>query len=142
MTGDLFIGSEDVYLTCGVSMGNNFIQELLKPGPLKAFVQNADRSKHGKQVIYDAQPRLDSRDLTLQFNIEGSSPDTYLAHFTHFVQLLRRGKVEVRVPQVSSDVFRLTYIDSATFALSENRTFSTLAVKFNEPNPADREPSA
>lgn len=138
MKNDLFINDEDVFTTCGVAMGENFLQELLKPGALKELVQNADRSKHGKQVIYDSEPRLETRDVTLQFNIEGETPEEYMAHFSHFTALLRKGEVRLSVPGVSGDIYHLTYLNAANFALSANRNFSTLAVKFNEPNPANR----
>lgn len=138
MIPELNINGADAWTTYGVRMGDKFIEELLKPCSLKVFVENADRSRSGKQVYYD-NPRLSDRDVTLSFNIHGETQADYLAKYRAFCALLQRGPVLIELPAVGAEVYRLTYLNSASFALSGDRTSSTLAVKFNEPDPSNRQ---
>lgn len=144
MTTELIINGKDAAAEYGVCMGDHFIEELLKPCALKGFVENADRHRDGKQVLYN-DPRLADRDVTLAFNIHGSDSGEYLTNYRAFCALLQRGNIALEVPTACpNEVFRLTYLSSAGFSLSGDRASSTLSVKFNEPNPSNRlkEPEA
>ena len=137
MIGDLYINSQDAWGQWKVAMGDGFIENLLLPAGNKAFIENESRLEHGKKVIYN-NPRVDSREVTLTFNIHGDSESEYLENYNNFVTQLQSGKVILRVPQIGK-TFTLVYKKSTGFALSRSRMNSKLSVKFEEPNPMDRE---
>lgn len=134
---DLIINGFDAYRQWGIRMGDGFLDTIFAPEPMKEFIENKSRLQHGKQVLYNI-PKVDERDVTLVFTLEGSSPDDYLAKYSAFKAELNKGKVEIKVPVLGDQVYRLTYLRSASFGLNISRTFSKISIKFNEPNPANR----
>ncbi len=134
---DLIINGFDAYLQWGIRMGDGFLDAIFAPEPLKEFIENKSRLNNGKQVVYN-NPKIDERDVTLVFTLEGRSPDDYLSKYAAFKVELQKGKMEIKVPELGNQVYRLTYLRSASFGLNILRTFSKISVKFNEPNPADR----
>lgn len=137
MTGDLYINSQDAWSTWKVAMGDGFIENLLLPAGTKDFIENESRLENGKRVIYN-DPKVASREVTLTFNIHGDTTSEYLANYKAFVSALQAGKVTARVPAVGM-TFTLVYKKSTSFALGRSRMNSRLAVKFEEPDPTDRE---
>ena len=132
-------GMMKVNQAIGIVMGDSFIANLLAPAGLKDFVENDDRLKNGKEVLYN-NPLLAARDVTLSFVIMGSTPEDHLANLRSFYTLLQAGKVTINVPAIGNDVnYHLTYMGSSnSYSLSADRCTSKLSVKFNEPNPANR----
>lgn len=137
MLGDLFINSNDAWGVYRVAMGENFIQNLLTPAGNKEFIESESRLENGKRIIYN-NPKILSRDVALTFNIHGDTPEEYLSNYTKFVSELQRGKVVVRVPAIGM-TFTLVYKKSTSFALDRSRMNSRLSVKFEEPNPDNRD---
>lgn len=138
MKNDLLLNGNDAY-EMGVAMGSGFIASLLTPPNLKDFVENDDPLKDGKQVIYPVAPKVAARDLTLTFVIFGETELDHAEKYIAFVELLKKGKIDIQVPTSSADIYRLTYMgNSGSYMMSADRTTSQLTVKFNEPNPADR----
>ena len=125
---DMLINGEDA-LKYGIRMGEGFISELLTPAPLKEFITNESRLEHGKQVLYSFA-RLDTRELNLTFTIEGKNTKEYLNNYNYFRKVLYKGKVEIVIPIISSEVYILTYRRCTPFALNSSRTFSKLTVRF------------
>lgn len=134
---DLFINGKDAFQTWGVKMGDDFINEILSPVPLKEFIENESRLEDGKRVIYSL-PKLADRGLSLTFYIEGDDEIDYISKFKSFVAELQKGCVLVNIPVLGLEVYKLTYLKSTSYAMNTKRTFSKLAVSFNEPNPNDR----
>lgn len=138
MKRDLLINGYDAY-AMGITMGSGFIASLRTPASLKDFVENDDPKKHGKQVIYPEEPKVAARDLTLTFVIFGDTLAEHTANYNSFIELLKRGKMDISVPSISADIYHLTYMgNSGSYMLSADLTTSQLTVKFNEPNPANR----
>lgn len=135
---DLIINGFDAFLQWGIRMGDGFLDAIFAPEPLKEFIENKSRLNNGKQVVYN-NPKIDERDVTLVFTLEGETPDDYLSKYSAFKTELQKGKIEIKVPAFGNQVYRLTYLRSASFGLNIPRTFSKISVKFNEPNPAERE---
>lgn len=54
-------------------MGDNFLDSLGASVPMKEFIENKSRLEHGKRII-TTNPKLDEREITLAFTIEGNSP--------------------------------------------------------------------
>lgn len=137
MTGELLINGKDAYTQWKINMGDDFLNNILTPAGMKEFVENQSRLNNGKEVLY-TYPRIDARDVTLLFVIEGNTPDEHLRNLQSFSQELQKGKVEITIPPLGSEIYRLTYQRSQSFAQSSDRTLSKLTVKFNEPNPSNR----
>lgn len=133
---ELIINGKDALTEFGVRMGDNFLDAIFAPVPTKAFIENKSRLQDGKQIIYN-NPKADERDVTITFNLEGSTPEDYLRKYKKFKEELSKGLIAIEVP-VLAETYRLTYQKSTTFAMNIERTFAKISVKFNEPNPADR----
>lgn len=138
MAAELLINGKDAYLTWGVRMSDNFLDALGVAAPLKEFIENKSRTEHGKRVIV-SNPKLDERDLTLAFTIEGSTLSEYQRNKTSFYQELYKGKIDIQVPKNGDEVYHLLYLGkSSTYSQSLDRTFGKILSKFNEPNPDNR----
>lgn len=136
MLGDLYINSQDAWATWKVAMGNGFIENLLVPAGLKEFIENESRLENGKRVI-TTNPKVSSRDVTLTFNIHGDTTTEYLSNYSAFVAILQAGTVKIRVPAINM-TFNLIYKKSSSFNIGRARMDSSLAVKFEEPDPTNR----
>ena len=136
MKGDLLINDKDAWETFGVNMGDGFLENILAPAGNKSYIENESRNEHGKRVLY-TNAKLSDRDVTLPFNIHGSSQPDYLQKYNSFVEELQKGKVVITVPVINKK-FTLSYLKSTSFALGTSRINSKLSVKFNEPNPTLR----
>lgn len=136
MLGDLYINSQDAWSQWKVAMGESFIENLLLPAGNKDFIENESRLENGKRVI-TTNPKVASRDVTLTFNIHGDTTTEYLSNYAAFVAVLQAGAVKIRVPAINM-VFNLIYKKSTSFNLGRARIDSSLAVKFEEPDPTDR----
>ncbi len=138
MSGDLLINGKDAYSTWGVRMGDKFLDTIGASAPLKEFIENKSRLEHGKRVIMN-DPKLDERDITLTFTIEGKSKSDYQAKKKAFYAELYKGSVDIQVPDNSDEVYHLTYTGkNVSYAQSLDRTFGKVSMKFNEPNPHER----
>lgn len=136
---DLLINNKDTYQTWGVRMGDGFLDIIGAAVPLKEFIENKSRLEHGKRVIIN-NPRVDEREITLSFTIEGSSQSDYQAKKKAFFEELYKGAVDIQVPDNSSEIYHLVYSGkSVTYAQSLDRTFGKVSAKFCEPNPINRD---
>ena len=140
MKGDLFINGKDAWETWGVNMGDGFLDAIDGFLPMKEFIENDSRKQHGKRVLY-VEPKVASRDLTLHFTIKGEDESDFRAKRKAFESQLYKGKLEVVVPALGGDIYKLTYLGkSVSYAMNITRTFCTISAKFEEPNPMDRAP--
>lgn len=134
---DLIINGFDAFRQWGIRMGDGFLDAIFAPEPMKEFIENKSRLQNGKQVLYD-NPKVDERDVTLVFTLEGNSPNDYLTKYSAFKAEIQKGKVEIKVPVLGDQVYRFTYLRSVSFGLNISRTFSKISIKFNEPDPTNR----
>lgn len=135
---ELLINNKNAYTTWGVRMGDKFLDTIGASSPMKEFIENKSRLEHGKRVIVN-NPKLDERDITLSFTIEGNSQSDYQAKKKAFFDELYKGAVDIQVPANSSEIYHLIYLGkSITYAQSLDRTFGKISMKFNEPNPDNR----
>lgn len=140
MKGELFINGLDAWETWGVNMGEGFLDAIDGFAPMKDFIENDSRKQHGKRVLY-VEPKVASRDLTLHFTIKGEDESDFRAKRKAFESQLYKGKLEVVVPALGGDIYKLTYLGkSVSYAMNITRTFCTISAKFEEPNPMDRAP--
>ena len=135
---ELLINGENAYTTWGVRMGEGFLDVIGASAPMKDFIENKSRLEHGKRVIIN-NPKVDEREITLSFTIEGNSQSDYQAKKKAFFEELYKGVVDIQVPANSNEIYHLIYLGkSVAYAQSLNRTFGKISDKFNEPNPANR----
>lgn len=138
MTGDLFINGKDAWSTWGVRMGDSFLDAIDGFNEMKDYIENESRLEHGKRVITD-NAKVDSREITLQFTIEGSSESDYRSKKKSFQTELEKGAVNIKVPVLGNEVYKLVYLGkSVSYGLSLDRCFGKVSSKFEEPNPMDR----
>lgn len=138
MTGDLLINGKDALETWGVRMGNGFLDTIDGFNEMKDYIENESRLEHGKRVITD-NAKVDSREITLQFTIEGSSESDYRSKKKSFQTELEKGAVNIKVPVLGNEVYKLVYLGkSVSYGLSLDRCFGKVSSKFEEPNPMDR----
>lgn len=135
---DLLINTQDAYTTWGGRMGEGFLDVLGASSPMKEFIENKSRLEHGKRVIIN-DPKIDEREITLSFTIEGNSQSDYQAKKKAFFEELYKGVVDIQVPANSNEIYHLIYLGkSVAYAQSLDQTFGKISAKFNEPNPANR----
>ena len=133
---DLLINTQDAYTTWGVRMGEGFLDVLGASSPMKEFIENKSRLEHGKRVIIN-DPKIDEREITLSFTIEGNSQSDYQAKKIAFFEELYKGVVNIQVPANSNEIYHLIYLGkSVAYAQSLDQTFGKISAKFNEPNPS------
>lgn len=138
MTGDLTINNKDAWNTWGVRMGDGFLDAIDGFNEMKDYIENESRLEHGKRVITD-NAKVDSREIALQFTIEGSSENDYRTKKKAFQTELEKGAVNIKVPALGNEVYKLVYLGkSISYGLSLDRCFGKVFSKFCEPNPADR----
>lgn len=138
MTGDLFINGKDALETWGARMGDSFLDSIDGFNEMKDYIENESRLEHGKRVITD-NAKVDSREITLQFTIEGSSESDYRSKKKAFQTELEKGAVNIKVPVLGNEVYKLIYLGkSVSYGLSLDRCFGKISSKFEEPNPMDR----
>lgn len=138
MTGDLIINGKDAFATWGVRMGEGFLDAIDGFNEMKDYIENESRMEHGKRMITD-NARIASREIALQFTIEGSSESDYRAKKKAFQTELEKGAVNIKIPALGSEVFKLIYLGkSISYGLSLDRCFGKVSSKFCEPNPTDR----
>ena len=134
---ELIINGKDAYKEWGVRMGEGFLDTLNGYYPLKEYITNNDRTQDGVQ--YFSAPKVNERNLTLNFTIEGSDKDDFNVKNRAFAEMMRKGDVTIQVPADRPDVYHLKYTGkSCTFARNVERTFAKIGLAFVEPNPTNR----
>lgn len=135
---DLIINGKDAFQEWGVRMGDGFLDVIDAPLPMKEFIENESGLEHGKRVL-TTNAKIDSRELTLAFTIEGSSKSDYRAKKKAFEAELYKGNVNITIPALGADIYKLIYRGkSVSYGMNLSRTFGKISSKFEEPNPADR----
>lgn len=138
MNEDLIINGKDAWTTWGVRMGEDFLNVIDSFNEMKDYIENESRLEHGKRVI-TVNTKVASREVTLQFTIEGSSESDYQTKKKSFQKELEKGSVNIKVPALGTDVYKLIYLGkSISYGLSRDRCFGKVSSKFCEPNPMDR----
>lgn len=138
MTGDFFINGKDAFSTWGGRMGDGFLDVMDSFNEMKDYIENESRLEHGKRVITD-KAKIKSREFILQFTIEGNSEGDYLIKKKSFQGELEKGSVNIKIPALGSEVYKLVYWGkSLSYGLSSDRCFGKISSKFCEPNPMDR----
>lgn len=135
MTGDLFINGKDAWSTWGVRMGDSFLDAIDGFNQMKDYIEDESRLEHGKRIITE-NAKVASREITLQFTIEGNSEGDYRTKKKSFQSELEKGAVNIKIPTLGNEVYKLVYLGkSISYGLSIDRCFGKVSSKFCEPNP-------
>jgi hypothetical protein len=90
-------------------------------------------------LTYGANTNFASRELTLDFTVEGADETDFLSKKTAFLTLMYGGEVSIRVPTLGDEVYHLVYRGKGgEYGINYNRTFCHMILKFTEPNPYNR----
>ena len=117
---DLLINTQDAYTTWGVRMGEGFLDVLGASSPMKEFIENKSRLEHGKRVIIN-DPKIDEREITLSFTIEGNSQSDYQAKKKAFFEELYKGVVDIQVPANSNESRYRRRVERAVYSIADCR---------------------
>lgn len=142
--GLLQINGRDVFEEYGAFLchdkqnRNTNYSELLKPPKMKTYTSVDFREEDGEKLPAVLLPRVEARDLTLQFAIVGASREDFLARYDKFLGMLRSGWLEFFLPDIGR-TFRLYYKECSGYKqltpLSARQVGGKFTVKFREPHP-------
>lgn len=142
--GLLYINGKDVYTEYGAILchdkqnRNTNYSELLKPPKMKAYTSVEFRELDGEKLPEILLPRVEGRDLSLQFAIVGESKDDFFDKYDKFLAMLRSGWLEFNLPDLGR-TFRIYYKECTGYKqltpISATRLGGKFTVKFREPNP-------
>lgn len=142
--GLLYINGKDVFEEYGAILchdrqnRNTNYSELLKPPKMKTYTSVDFREQDGEKLPEVLLPRVEARDVTLQFAVIGDSREDFLARYDKFLGMLRSGWLEFRLPDLGR-TFRMYYKECSGYKqltpLSAKRIGGKFTVKFREPEP-------
>lgn len=142
MKNELLINGKDALETWGVRIGEGFLDTLFEPLQFKDFVENESRTQNGKRLLLDNR-RFQSREMTLMFTVQGNDRSDFQEKKKAFFNELYAGVMELSIPSVSDEIFRLTYTGNGiTYKMNTRRTFCQISAKFVEQNPCNRKTDA
>lgn len=135
MINELYINNRDAWLTWGVFLEDGSENKLLLSPSNKEFVENKSRGFAGKQIFANnSQP--EDRDLQLVFCISAEDRKSFLKKYRALTNELNRGLLTMKVVALE-EVYKFTTISYVELAFFDR--IGKVAVKFNEPNPSDRD---
>lgn len=142
--GLLYINDKDVFEEYGAILchdrqnRNTNYSELLKPPKMKTYTTVDFREQDGERLPALLLPRVEARDVVLQFAVIGKSRADFLARYDKFLGMLRSGWLEFYLPDLDRR-FRMYYKECSGYQqltpLSARRIGGKFTVKFREPNP-------
>ncbi len=147
LEGLLFINEKDVCREYGVFLhedkagAHTNYNELLKPPSMKDYVAVSFRERDGEQLPDTLpMPRIEPRDVTLQFTLLADTKAEFMNRYTAFIALLRSGWLDVRLPELDR-TYRMYYKDCTGYEqlsyLEQEAVYAAqFKVKFREPQPA------
>lgn len=143
---ELLINNKDALSYYGIRMGKNFIENLETPIDQGEYITNTVRTEDGDRII-PIRPKINSRYVTLEFQIIGvatsdkTAHESYEARKTAFDTLCNNGFMTISVPGSRSDVYRL-YAQRKSSSYAKGKVnygeVGKVSVRFYEPNPTDR----
>lgn len=136
LKGQLKINGKDAYLTWGVTMDDTSLSALMTPPSVKAYIENNDRTEHGKRVIID-NVRVDSRDITLQLNLTARSEEEFFSRYSSFCDELSKGILDIETSYQKDIVYHCIYQSCSQFS-QFMRGIGKFTLKITEFNPKNR----
>lgn len=121
----------------GVKPGNGFKEALMAPLEMKANIVNESRLEHGQRVIVLAKKA--ARNITLEFQIVGTSTSDFNTKLAAFLAQLYNGTVKLEPTEFTTEVFHLVYTGkSPVYSTGLSGKACKISVGFLEPDPSRR----
>ncbi|SFG57246.1 hypothetical protein [Prevotella sp. KH2C16] len=136
LIGQLKINGKDAYTTWGVSMDDTSLSALMTPPSVKAYIENNNRTEHGKRVI-TTSVFVDSRDLTLQINLTANDEQQFFERYASFCEELAKGILDIETSFQQGIVYHCLYQSCSQFS-QFMRGIGKFVLKLTEPNPNKR----
>lgn len=125
----------------GIQPGKGFKDALMAPIPVKEYATNESRLDHGKRVL-SIPVKKQSRSLTLEFQITGSSQANFESTLNMFYSELNSGEFVVRLNLYPGPkYFHLIYTGkTSTYSGGLSGCSCKIKVSFDEPDPSNNTP--
>lgn len=136
LKGQLTINGKDAYTIWGISMDDTSLSALMTPPPVKAYIENNNRTEHGKTVI-TTSVYVDSRDLTLQLNLTAKDEVSFFKRYAAFCDELAKGVLDIETSFQVGVVYHCIYVSCSQFS-QFMRGIGKFSLKLTEPNPNRR----
>lgn len=139
MKGECYINGKDSHEEWGLIFGESSLTALMTPAPVKTYIQNKSALIHGKQVLTDGGnvPKVDERDVQLEFGIKARNLTEFLTKYSSFVSELEKGVLDISTKYQPGVVYHLLYVSCQQFKQFNGR-LGKFILKLNEPNPKHR----
>ena len=128
----------------GVFFSETSVTALMTPAPKKKYITNKSAISHGKQVLSIGEyvPKTDERDVQLTFGLRATSLAQFFMRYRSFVAELEKGAIDLTLQfsegsTYCKETYHLNYVSCSQFA-EYNGRLAKFVIKFNEPNPKDR----
>lgn len=144
LTGLLLLNGEDVWLRWHAFLSDegrqgSSLSSLLQPASAKPIPTVSYPEESGARYPQSIQVTLEPREITLGFAIAADTLSDYMAYYTEFLGALRRGLIELRVPELGR-TYKLLYRSCSTYQqlayVSEGYIVGRMDIKFIEPSPS------
>lgn len=127
------INGKDALETWGVFLDEKALNNLWLPPHNKPNVSNNSRLEDGVRVV-NSKLYIDEREVTIGFNIRAKTREEFKSKMKLFVTELNQGLVKM---EVEGETYKLYTIDF--IGLEFIGCIGSLSVRFQEPNPNDRD---
>lgn len=133
---ETYINGKDIWLTFNARLIHDSFTNLLLPANRKEYTQNEARHQPGKQIfVSDPQPY--DKDVQLTFLVKCADRLEFLQKYKQLVDEIEMGLIELKVIPIQT-IYKLTMDSPMSLDVFGNDNSGLLVVKFNEPNPEDR----
>lgn len=124
----------------GAVLGYGSLAALMSPPPMKDYITNESAATAGRIVANaaTAMPKADSRDVQLTIYIHASTKAEFFSRHASFVAELQKGRLTLRTSHQQETYYRLLYVSCSQFS-QFNGKMGKFTIKFNEPDPTDRD---
>ncbi|MCC8175534.1 MAG: hypothetical protein LIO91_03780 [Bacteroidales bacterium] len=133
------------YVRYGIRLAETSLTALMTPPPLKDYISNSSALEHGKRVLTDNgnRPKVNEREVQLVISLEASSLAQFLTRYRAFCDVLKQGVVSITLVVTEnatrySETFHLNFLSCSQYSEFNGR-LGKFTLKFNEPNPENRE---
>lgn len=121
----------------GVKIGAGFRDALLAPSPMKENITNESRLEHGVRTT--VIPKINSRTLTLQFQVTGGTKAAFESNLEALYAEFYSGTFRLAVPEITGEIFNLIYRGaSPAYSGGLSGKACKVSATFLEPNPSNR----
>jgi hypothetical protein len=145
----LYINSNRVNTTGGLQgiiLGNGTVAALHQHSGLKDYPSNTSNTIHGKRVLPGFTPKVAARDVQVTLGLQASSFAEFTTRYNALIETLEAGTVDLRIDSsenfgqtwTTGETYHLLYLSCAQYSEFNGR-LAKFVIKFNEPNPKNRE---